>query len=148
MVVYAGNEFLEWSAETYKLFDIPFGKSITYEDMLTYVHPDDKDYVNEKWQMATKHGEYAVVYRIISAKLNIKWIETFGDVVFDTDGNFMQALGIVRDITAQKEGEIKKVALTKFLKRSQKIGKLGSWIIKASSTPFFELNEEAQIMFG
>jgi PAS domain S-box-containing protein len=144
--VYVDNEFLEWSEETYKLFDIPFGKPVTYEDMLTYVHPDDKARVDEKWRLAIKNGEYAVVYRIISAKQKVRWIETFGDVLFDADDNFARALGIVRDITEQKEAEIKMEALAKFLKRSQKIGHLGSWTIKANST-FIEINEEARVMF-
>ena len=145
--MYVDKEFLEWSAETYKLFDISFGNPVTYEDLLSYVHPDDRDRIDEKWKMAIKNGEYAVVYRIISAKRKVKWIETFGDVLLDSNGDFVRALGIVRDITQQKKAELKMRALAKFLKRSQKIGNLGSWTIKVNST-FIEVNEEAKVMFG
>lgn len=144
--VYVDNEFLEWSAETYKIFEIPVDEPITFMDMLTYVHPEDQDWVNEQWERATKNGEYALVYRIITASKKTKWIEVFGDILFDADGNFLSALGIVRDITEQKESEIKMETLTKFLKRSQKIANLGSWSITANSS-FFQINEEAQVMF-
>ncbi len=144
--VYVENEFLEWSAETYKLFEIPVGESLTFVDMLTYVHPEDQNWVNEQWQLATMNGEYAVVYRIITTTKKIKWIEVFGDVLFDADRNFLRALGIVRDITEQKESEIKMETLTKFLRRSQKIANLGSWSIEPTFS-FFQINEEAQIIF-
>ncbi len=145
--VYAGQEYLKWSPETYKLFDLPIGQPITYEQMLTYIHPEDRDWVNENWQLAISKGDYALVYRIISAKNKFKWIETFGDLTFDAQGNFVKAIGITRDITEQKETEAKKEDLTLFLKRSQKIGNLGNWMIESTST-FFELNDEAREMYG
>jgi PAS domain S-box-containing protein len=144
--VNAGEDFLNWTAETYKMFGLPIDTPITYKNMLNFVHPEDQAWVDEKWQAATKNGEYAVVYRIISAEKQIKWIEVFGDVVFDDAGNFVSALGIVRDVTEQKNAETRLKALTSSLKRSQKIGKLGSWIVKSSSQ-LVEMNEEAKAMF-
>ncbi|MEQ8237912.1 MAG: ATP-binding protein [Cyclobacteriaceae bacterium] len=145
--VYADSAFLEWSSLTYRMFGIPVGKKTTYNDMLTYVHPADIDWVDEMWQKAMKNGKYAVIYRIVTHDGDIKWIETYGDVVFDSDKNFLRALGIVRDITEQKEAEIKLAALARTLKRSQKIGHLGSWTFDPAS-PYFELNEESKVMFG
>jgi len=144
--VYSDNDALDWSAETYKLFDLPFGEAITYREMLSYIHVDDLERVDFQWQKATREGNYAIVYRIISAKGRLKWIETFGDVIHNAEGDFVRALGIVRDITEQKEAEIKLVTLAASLKRSQKIGNLGSWVIEAASS-CFELNEEARMMF-
>jgi PAS domain S-box-containing protein len=145
--VYADREFLDWSPVTYKLFEIPVGRTLTFIDMLEYVHPEDKDWVDQMWQKATIDGEYAVIYRIITISKKIRWIETHGDVVFDEDRNLIRALGIVRDITEQKEAEIKLAALASSLKRSQNLGNLGSWKLDVASSSF-EVNDETRLMFG
>lgn len=97
------SEYLEWTEETYRLFNLPIGLQVTYNDMLSFVHPEDKDWVNIKWQAAMKNGEYAVTHRIISSKKKTKWIEVYGDIEFDADKNFVRALGIVKDITEYKK---------------------------------------------
>ncbi|MGB6034904.1 MAG: PAS domain-containing protein, partial [Cryomorphaceae bacterium] len=146
--LYSDRDLLEWSAETYKIFDLPTDTPITYKDMLTYVHPEDQNWVDETWQNATKVGHYDISYRIISSTKKTKWIEAHGDAIIDDDGYFVRALGIVRDITEQKEGELKLEALTKSLKRSQKIGRLGGWTIEASSPSEIDINEEAKEIFS
>lgn len=144
--VYTTKENLEWSAETYKLYDIPFGQPVTLEDWLRHIHPDDKEWVNQTWQEATRKGKYTATYRIISSKQKTKWIEVYGDILLDTEGSFAQAIGIVRDITEQKEAEIQLAALASSLRHSQKIGNLGSWTLHGGLN-YFEMNEEARAMF-
>ena len=49
------NELL-WSEETYRIFSVPKGKRLTYEDFLAMVHPDDREYVYRKWTAALSGG--------------------------------------------------------------------------------------------
>ena len=51
------NELL-WSDETYRMFGVPAGTPLTYEAFLSMVHPDDREYVDKKWQAALRGERY------------------------------------------------------------------------------------------
>lgn len=143
---YADKEFLEWSEETYRMFDLPKDQFLTFADMLNYVHPEDRNWVDEMWTKATFGEDYALSYRIVTPTKKVRWIEVYGDVIVDGNGQFVRAFGIVRNISKQKEVEIKLATLANTLKHSQKIGNLGSWTLQASSN-YMEVNDEARAMF-
>ncbi|NWF66246.1 MAG: PAS domain S-box protein [Campylobacterales bacterium] len=42
---------LTWSNQTYIIFGIPIGKTITLEDFLGVIHPDDLEFVANSWKM-------------------------------------------------------------------------------------------------
>jgi PAS domain S-box-containing protein len=43
---------LVWTDENYRIFGIPKGSPLTYRKFLEIVHPEDRDYVDEKWRLA------------------------------------------------------------------------------------------------
>jgi PAS domain S-box-containing protein len=90
-----------WTDETYKIFDVPLGTKIDNEFFLNYVHPDDRDYVNEKWNAGLNNKPYDIEHRII-VNNKVKWIRVKAEIAFDKTGNPIKAIGFNQDITARK----------------------------------------------
>jgi len=99
------NDRLEWSAETYRIFDIPVGTQLTYSDFLNKVHTEDRDYLNAKWQAALCGNEYSVEHRILAGK-EIKWVRQIAHLDIGHDGAILGCIGTIQDITEQKQKQM------------------------------------------
>lgn len=95
-----GNE-LVWSDEVYRIFGIPVGESMTYEKFMRAVHPDDRDYVDAKWQAALKGRPYDVEHRIIAGG-KVKWVKEKAVLETNKKGEMTGGFGTVQDITEHK----------------------------------------------
>ena len=98
-----GNELL-WSDETYRIFGIPKGKSMKYETFLACIHPEDREYVDQKWDAAMKGEPYDIEHRIIAGG-KIKWVRERAELDFDSNGALVSGFGTVQDITERREAE-------------------------------------------
>ncbi|MGM0442551.1 MAG: PAS domain S-box protein, partial [Elusimicrobiota bacterium] len=99
------DNILEWTDETYRIFEIPRGSKVTYERFLNRVHPEDKDEVDRKWKAAMIGEEYSVEHRLL-IEGKIKWVHQEAEVTFDDRGEAVEAIGFVQDITDRKKSEI------------------------------------------
>lgn len=92
---------LEWSAEAYRIFGVPYGKPMGYEGFLACVHPDDRAFVEAHWAAAL-HGEpYAIEHRIVVGG-ETRWVYEVAELQRDGAGNAVSGIGTVQDITARK----------------------------------------------
>jgi len=84
-----------------------------YETFLEHVLPEDREAVDQNFQKAlTESQEWNIECRIRCADGAIRWIWARGHSLVDEQGGPKRMLGIVRDITKQKqlEDEIKHMA--------------------------------------
>ena len=95
---------LVWSDETYRIFGIPVGASLTYESFIADVHPDDKELVDSAWQAALKGAPYRIQHRII-VRGETRWVEERAELDLDAQGNLQSGTGSVQDITDRKKAE-------------------------------------------
>ena len=95
---------LSWSDEVFNIFEIPQGTSLSYEGFLQSVLPEDREYVEQKWQAALDGEPYDIEHRIRAGK-EIKWLKEKASLEFDKKGRAVRGVGIVQDITAQKAAE-------------------------------------------
>jgi PAS domain S-box-containing protein len=100
------QNILRWTDENYRIFGVPLGTERTYETFLDCVHPDDRDYVHEKWSAALQHEPYDIEHRLI-VDGKIKWVREKADVTFDENGIAIEAIGFTQDITDHKQAEDK-----------------------------------------
>ena len=90
------NEFFEIS---------PF-QTMTYNDFLEVVHPDDRQNLVDTFVDSQKNGtEYDVEYRVIYSDGEIHWLSTRGKTYLDTEGNPANMMGVVRRITDRKNAD-------------------------------------------
>ena len=98
------NNELNWSAETYRIFAVPFDMPIDYAFFLSRVHEDDRALVEQTWQQALTGQEYDIQHRIM-ANGQIKWVREIAELVIDQSGKLLSATGTVQDITDKKQDE-------------------------------------------
>jgi PAS domain S-box-containing protein len=93
---------LSWSEGVFDIFDIPQGTALTYEDFLQMILPEDREYVERQWQAALNGDLYDIEHRIRVGK-EVKWVRENAVLEFDKKGRAIRGVGIVQDITGQKE---------------------------------------------
>jgi PAS domain S-box-containing protein len=98
------HNVLLWSDETHRMFGIPRGTPMTFETFLACVHPDDREWVENKWQAALQGEEYIAEHRIIIGD-EIKWVSERAELEFDEQGMVKGGFGTVQDITDRKKAE-------------------------------------------
>lgn len=98
------KDILTWTDENYSIFGITPGTEINYDLFINCIHPDDRDYVNEKWNSALKKEPYDIEHRII-VNSKVKWVREKADLEFDKKGNCISAVGIAQDITERRKAE-------------------------------------------
>jgi PAS domain S-box-containing protein len=86
------------------MFSIPLETPLTYDAFLAAVHPDDKPYVDSKWQAALLGETYDIEHRIV-VKGKVKWVREKAELEFDDKGKLMGGFGTVQDITERKNAE-------------------------------------------
>ncbi|MFQ3617837.1 MAG: PAS domain S-box protein [Cyanobacteriota bacterium] len=104
--VLTGEE--NWSQEAERIFGLEPGQfTRTYADFFEFIHPEDRDKVNEAQARALRHGDdYAPEYRIILRDGSLRWITSRGRVLRDAEGNPTRLVGVTMDITERKQAEL------------------------------------------
>ncbi|MFB6107642.1 MAG: PAS domain-containing protein [Haloplanus sp.] len=97
------SDDLYWSDEVYEIFGIaPSENGLDHEAFLSYVHPEDREFVESKWRAALSGQSYDIEHRIV-VDGETKWVHERAEVEFDAEGNPERAVGVVQDITERKE---------------------------------------------
>ena len=95
-----------WSDELYRIFGrSPQEVAPTYNELLNYIHPDDRDYVDsavKKWLSGETLG---IDYRIILADGEERTVHAQAEVIFDGKNIPVRVKGITQDITERKKAE-------------------------------------------
>jgi len=117
------NNFI-WSDEVFRIFDLkPQEFKATLEGFLNQVHPDDKSYVSEAYETSLKNNtEYNIIHRLIPKNGKTKYVNERSKNTYDDDGNPVNSVGTVADITdlvekeqhiQQQNKELKELNITK-----------------------------------
>ena len=85
---------------------VPEAARVRLEDLPTYVHPDDRDRVNERLRRAIKGLEdYEIEYRLADASQGERWVHGRGEVIRDEDGRAVRMIGLNFDVTNRRRSE-------------------------------------------
>ena len=95
---------LTWSDENYRIFGLPQGTPLTYETFLGTIHPDDRQYVETRWQEGLRGAPYDVEHRLVVDGQE-KWVREKAYLEFDEAGELLGGFGITQDITERKRSE-------------------------------------------
>jgi len=141
-----GN-ILEWSEETYHIFEIAVGTPMTYESFLERVHPDDRKMVNKNWEKALKNGKYEIDHRIITQS-GEKWVCERARFEFEKPAILKTALGTVQDITEKKKIEDSLRESESLYKNLFNNSPFAIGILEKTSLQFLEVNKTATELYG
>jgi PAS domain S-box-containing protein len=84
----------------------PSGK-ITFEDLVSRWHVDDRDQIRNAVKDAIENGkDYEAEFRTVLADGNVRWVAARGRVQVNNHGKPMRLLGVSVDVTARKQAEL------------------------------------------
>ncbi len=111
---------LRWSDEVYRIFGmIPQQIPASYALFLEHVYPHDRAFVDESYAAHLKsQADYNIIHRIVHENGSIRYVNEKCKTTFDLQGNPIQSIGVVLDITERKQVE---QALDDSLDLNQKI---------------------------
>ena len=96
---------LEWTEETFRIHELPFGGPPDVAKAIEFYHPEDRPQVAAVVQRAMESGEnFDLTARIITAKKNLLWVRAIGHAVF-CESQLVAVRGTVQDITRHKRLE-------------------------------------------
>ncbi|MES2371428.1 MAG: PAS domain S-box protein [Bacteroidota bacterium] len=99
-----------WSEEACRIYGLPENeKWHTYTDWISFLHPDDLQYVMKANDDAQKtFSDTSLHHRIILKDGTIKHVNSISRFEFDQHGNAIGLYGIAHDVTEQKIAEKEK----------------------------------------
>ncbi len=85
----------------------PVSGKITFEDLISRWHADDRDKVRQALRDAIENGkDYEADFRRVLADGSLRWVAARGRVYADKQGKPIRLLGVSMDITARKQAEL------------------------------------------
>lgn len=141
---------LIWSEEIYRIFELdPMRFGASYEAFLGFVHPGDRQKVDEAFTQAVRDRKpYETTHRLLLAGGRIKWVHERGNTVYNTDGKPVRTIGTVQDITSR-------IKAMEALRESR--NRLGSlihsvdgivWEVEVTTFRFTFVSEQAERILG
>ncbi len=97
---------LTWSETCITLLGLPNISAPTWEDFLAVVHPEDRQRVIDATQAHLERGTLLdVVYRVIVADGNIRWLRSAGQAKRNENGQPVIMRGIVQNVTDRRKSQ-------------------------------------------
>jgi len=94
-----------WSVETFRIFDCDPGTRPTVEFVLSRVHPDDRDLVQQHIDRASRSGEgFDFEHRLLLPDGSIKHVRVTAHPSRDRTGD-LEFVGAITDVTRQRGAE-------------------------------------------
>jgi PAS domain S-box-containing protein len=126
---------VEWSDELYHIYELPVGQKQTYDTILSYAHPEDRDAIvallNDCIENKTTYDKH---HRIVLPDGRIKTIHRRAEVLTDGNGRVTKLVGTTQDVT-ERQRLISRLEQSEALyKQAQEIAQVGNWIYDVAST--------------
>jgi PAS domain-containing protein len=83
-VWYVKKNKLEWTDQLYRIYGLePQSEEITIERFLSFVHPDDRDFVKTGVDELSRESNLDYTFRIITGSGSEKWLRSIAHVIKD-----------------------------------------------------------------
>ena len=103
-----------WSDEMYRVYGLPVGSPVTYEQYLSLVHPEDRAAVQALVGRSGETGEpFTFEHRAVTPDGAVRMLHSRGRVVKGPDGRPLRMLGVGHDITELKRAEEERIAFVR-----------------------------------
>ncbi|HEY8932355.1 MAG TPA: PAS domain S-box protein [Rariglobus sp.] len=98
-----------WSEETYRIFGLsPKEEGVTWHDMASLIHPDDRARAMMAIQKALQGGpRYDIEFRVVRPNGEERIIHSQANITLDAAGRAVHMFGTAQDITERKQAEEK-----------------------------------------
>jgi PAS domain S-box-containing protein len=96
-----------WSDQLFEIYGVSReGFQGTVDNFLSFVHPDDRERVEDSIDGALRSGKsFSHEERIVRADGGVRYLQSTGEVVRDETGAPIRMLGVCLDVTERKQAE-------------------------------------------
>ena len=103
-----------WSDEMYRIFGVPVGSPLTYQQFISLVHPDDREHTDEVVRRSGRTSEpFELEHRLITPGGITRVLHAHGRVATDDAGRPLRMFGVALDITDRKRAEEERLELVR-----------------------------------
>jgi PAS domain S-box-containing protein len=128
------RDILYWSEEMYRLFGFdPHDGLPAWDQWMQRVHPEDLDkfrMAGDKTFLEKVHCD--VEFRIVRPDGTVKHIHAIGHPVLNPNGELVQVIGTMVDITERTRAEESLRRSEGYLAQAQRLAQIGSWAWEAT----------------
>jgi PAS domain S-box-containing protein len=119
----AASGRVEWDTATERVYGLEPGTfEGTYEAYMALLHPDDRAAAVQRIQDSLGEGDvHRIQHRAIRGDGSIRWIEGWGRVVKDAEGNSVGLIGVSTDVTDRVLSEMQRAVNEERLARLQEV---------------------------
>jgi len=96
---------IRWSEETYRIFSLSPQTKLSLESILQRIDPAHQNEVKAAWKSAHNGADENIEYEIICSPNQRKWVRMYMRPSLDAQGKAYTCIGMVQDITQQKQVE-------------------------------------------
>jgi PAS domain S-box-containing protein len=144
------REILYWSEEMFRLFAFDPQQGLpTWDQWVQRIHPEDRD----KFRMAgdrtfLEKAHCDVEFRIVTPDGTVKQIHGIGHPVLSRNGELVQVVGTMVDVTERRRGEESLRRNESYLAQAQRLAHVGSWAWDATGRKAVYVSEEWCRIYG
>ena len=139
-----------WSDQTYRNLGLaPHSVVPSYRTFLERVHPDDREQVDLAIRRARATRQpFTFTHRVLWPDGSVRYLESKGVVIFDSEGVPAQAMGTLLDVTEHCEMECELRRTQRDFLRAQNIAHVGTWAWDPNIDRYDSLSDETFRVFG
>lgn len=101
------NELI-WSKELYDIFGLPLNQEMSFERVISMIHPEDRDRLRDATQLALDDGGILEgEFRMTRVDGATRYISVFAEPSLDEQGKRTSLFGVLQDVTERKQAELK-----------------------------------------
>jgi PAS domain S-box-containing protein len=127
------TQTVSWSARTQELYGFAKEDTVTYDDVLKHIHPEDRLLVDRAVTLALDPNAgagYDIKFRTIGANDNqLRWLRCKGKAYFDEQGVPQRFSGIALDITTETAADERINSAEQLAKLALETAEAGSYLI-------------------
>jgi PAS domain S-box-containing protein len=95
-----------WSDELYRIFGVEPQEIDVAREAMEHIHPDDRDLILRDVENTLKTKEpYSFSYRVLRPDEQMRFVQSCGQVVIDSEGTPIKVFGTTQDVTENKRAE-------------------------------------------
>jgi PAS domain S-box-containing protein len=101
------SEEVHWSQEMFRIYGLdPLTTGLSQQLAFQLIHPADRGFVRQAFEGAVRDkSDYDIEHRALLADGRLKHLHALGHPVLNEDGEVIECVGTVADVTERKEGE-------------------------------------------
>ena len=121
----SAGKVVYWSDEMFRIYGRdPHRESLpTHEELLRYVHPNDRDGFNKATERGRDKSEMTFDFRIVMADGTVRHVLSARLPVLDKTGALVETVGTMVDVTERREGNLLVRRNVPYLRKGSSPGK-------------------------